>query len=112
MFITPAFAQGAPAGGSDMLFQVAPFALIFVIMYFLILRPQQKRAKDHQLLVTQLRRGDTIVTSGGLVGKITKVIDDNEVEVQIADNVRVRQLRQMVTEVRAKGEPAKDDGAA
>ena len=112
MFITPAFAQGAPAGGSDMLIQVAPFALIFVIMYFLILRPQQKRAKDHQLLVTQLRRGDTVVTSGGLVGKITKVIDDNEVEVQIADNVRVRQLRQMVTEVRAKGEPAKDDGAA
>jgi len=112
MFITPAFAQGAPAGGSDMLFQVAPFALIFVIMYFLILRPQQKRAKEHQTLVTQLRRGDTVVTSGGLVGKITKVIDDNEVEVQIADNVRVRQLRQMVTEVRAKGEPAKDDGAA
>jgi preprotein translocase subunit YajC len=112
MFITPAFAQGAPAGGSDMLFQVAPFALIFVIMYFLILRPQQKRAKDHQTLVSQLRRGDTVVTSGGLVGKITKVVDDNEVEVQIADNVRVRQLRQMVTEVRAKGEPAKDDGAA
>ncbi|HXM31571.1 MAG TPA: preprotein translocase subunit YajC [Xanthobacteraceae bacterium] len=112
MFITPAFAQGAPAGGSDMLFQVAPFALIFVIMYFLILRPQQKRAKDHQTLVSQLRRGDTVVTSGGLVGKITKVVDDNEIEVQIADNVRVRQLRQMVTEVRAKGEPAKDDGAA
>ena len=112
MFITPAFAQGAPAGGSDMLFQVAPFILIFVIMYFLILRPQQKRAKDHQTLVSQLRRGDTVVTSGGLVGKITKVVDDNEVEVQIADNVRVRQLRQMVTEVRAKGEPAKDDGAA
>jgi preprotein translocase subunit YajC len=112
MFITPAFAQGAPAGGSDMLFQVAPFALIFVIMYFLILRPQQKRAKDHQTLVSQLRRGDTVVTSGGLVGKITKVVDDNEIEVQIADNVRVRQLRQMVTEVRAKGEPAKDDGGA
>jgi preprotein translocase subunit YajC len=112
MFITPAFAQGAPAGGSDMLFQVAPFILIFVIMYFLILRPQQKRAKDHQVLVSQLRRGDTVVTSGGLVGKITKVVDDNEVEVQIADNVRVRQLRQLITEVRAKGEPAKDDGAA
>jgi preprotein translocase subunit YajC len=112
MFITPAFAQGAPAGGSDMLIQVAPFALIFVIMYFLILRPQQKRAKDHLTLVSQLRRGDTVVTSGGLVGKITKVVDDNEVEVQIADNVRVRQLRQMVTEVRAKGEPTKDDGAA
>jgi preprotein translocase subunit YajC len=112
MFITPAFAQGAPAGGSDMLFQVAPFILIFVIMYFLILRPQQKRAKDHQALVAALRRGDTVVTSGGLVGKITKVVDDNEVEVQIAEGVRVRQLRQMVTEVRAKGEPTKDDGAA
>jgi preprotein translocase subunit YajC len=112
MFITPAFAQGGLAGGSDMLFQVAPFILIFVIMYFLILRPQQKRAKDHQALVAQLRRGDTVVTSGGLVGKITKVVDDNEVEVQIAEGVRVRQLRQMVTEVRAKGEPAKDDSAA
>ena len=111
MFITPAFAQGGPAGGSDMLFQVAPFILIFVIMYFLILRPQQKRAKDHQTLVSQLRRGDTVVTSGGLVGKITKVIDDNEIEVQIAEGVRVRQLRQMVTEVRAKGEPASEGTA-
>ena len=112
MFITPAFAQGAPAGGSDMLLQVAPFILIFVIMYFLILRPQQKRVKDHQSLVSQLRRGDTVVTSGGLGGKITKVIDDNEVEMQIAEGIRVRQLRQMVTEVRAKGEPVKEESAA
>ena len=113
MFITPAFAQGAPAGGSsDLLLQMAPFALIFVIMYFLILRPQQKRVKDHQVLVSQLRRGDTVVTSGGVVGKITKVVDDNEVEVQIAEGVRIRQLRQMITEVRAKGEPAKDEGTA
>ena len=112
MFITPAFAQGASSGGSDMLLQMAPFILIFVIMYFLILRPQQKRVKEHQLLVTQLRRGDTVVTSGGLVGKITKVVDDNEVEVQIAEGVRVRQLRQLVTEVRAKGEPVKEEGAS
>jgi preprotein translocase subunit YajC len=112
MFITPAFAQGAPAGGSDMLLQVAPFILIFVIMYFLILRPQQKRVRDHQSLVSQLRRGDTVVTSGGLVGKITKVIDDNEVEMQIAEGIRVRQLRQMVSEVRAKGEPVKEESAA
>jgi preprotein translocase subunit YajC len=75
------------------------------------LRPQQKRAKDHQTLVSQLRRGDTVVTSGGLVGKITKVVDDNEIEVQIAEGVRVRQLRQMVTEVRAKGEPASEGTA-
>jgi preprotein translocase subunit YajC len=112
MFITPAFAQGAPAGGSDMLLQVAPFIFIFIIMYFLILRPQQKRVKDHQALVSQLRRGDTVVTQGGLVGRITKVVDDNEIEMQIADGVRVRQLRQMVTEVRAKGEPVKEESAA
>jgi preprotein translocase subunit YajC len=113
MFITPAFAQGASAfGGTDMLSFIAPFGSVFIIFYFLMIRPQQKRAKDHQTLVSQLRRGDTVVTSGGLVGKITKVVDDNEVEVQIADNVRVRQLRQLITEVRAKGEPAKDDGAA
>lgn len=113
MFITPAFAQGTAAGGgSDMLFQLAPFILIFVIMYFLILRPQQKRVKDHQALVKAIRKGDTVVTSGGVVGKVTKVVDDNEVEIQIADNVRIRQLRQMITDVRAKGEPVKDDSAA
>ena len=113
MLITPAFAQAAGGGDTNsMLMSLLPFALIFVIMYFLILRPQQKKVKDHAELVKNIRRGDTVVTSGGLVGKITKVVDDNEVEVQIADNVRVRQLRQMITEVRAKGEPAKDDGAA
>jgi preprotein translocase subunit YajC len=78
-------------------------------MYFLILRPQQKRTKMHQEMVTSLRRGDTVVTSGGLVGKISKVVDDAEIELQLADGVRVRQLRQMVAEVRAKGEPVKDD---
>lgn len=111
MFITPAFAQGASGSGTDMLFQLAPFILIFVIMYFLILRPQQRRVKDHQAMVKAIRKGDTVVTSGGLVGRVTKVVDDNEVEIQIADNVRIRQLRQMVTEVRAKGEPVKDDAA-
>jgi preprotein translocase subunit YajC len=110
MFITPAFAQGAPAGGSsDLLIQMAPFILIFVIMYFLILRPQQKRVKDHQAMVKALRKGDTVVTSGGVVGKVTKVIDDNEVEMQIADNVRIRQVRAMISEVRAKGEPVADN---
>jgi preprotein translocase subunit YajC len=101
------FAQAG--GGSDMLISLLPFALIFVIMYFLILRPQQKRVKQHQEMVTSLRRGDTVVTSGGLVGKITKVVDDAEVELQVADGIRVRQMRQMVSEVRAKGEPVKDE---
>jgi preprotein translocase subunit YajC len=101
------FAQAG--GGSEMLISLLPFALIFVIMYFLILRPQQKRVKQHQEMVSSLRRGDTVVTSGGLVGKITKVVDDAEVELQVADGIRVRQMRSMVTEVRAKGEPVKDE---
>jgi preprotein translocase subunit YajC len=112
MFITPAFAQAAAAGGdtNSMIMSLLPFALIFVIMYFLILRPQQKKVKDHAELVKNIRRGDTIVTSGGLVGKVTKVVDDEQVEFEISDGVRVRQVRQMITGVRTKGEPAKDKG--
>ena len=106
MFITPAFAQGSMFGGDGggTLVQLAPFALIFVIMYFLILRPQQKRAKQHQDMVKAVRRGDTVVTSGGLIGKVTKVVDDDQIEVELAEGVRVRQMRAMVTDVRAKGE--------
>ena len=77
-------------------------------MYFLILRPQQKRAKAHQEMIKAIRRGDTVITSGGFIGKVTKVIDDNEVEVEIAPDTRVRLLRGMVSEVRAKGEPVKE----
>jgi preprotein translocase subunit YajC len=109
MFITPAFAQASPFGGDNMLVQLLPFLLIFVIMYFLILRPQQKRTKDHQELVKNLRRGDVVITSGGLVGKVTKVVDDDQIEVEIADGVRVRQVRSMVSGIRAKGEPVKDE---
>src|ERR1700726_3133877 len=109
MFVTPAFAQGSsPFGGDNMLIQFLPFVLIFVIMYFLILRPQQKKTKDHQELVKNLRRGDTVITSGGLVGKVTKVVDDDQIEVEIADGVRVRQGRAMVSGVRAKGEPVRE----
>jgi preprotein translocase subunit YajC len=114
MFVTPAFAQASPFGsfgGDNMLVNFLPFVLIFVIMYFLILRPQQKKVKEHQELVKNLRRGDTVVTNGGLVGKVTKVVDDDQIEVEIADGVRVRQVRSMVTGVRSKTEPVKDDGA-
>src|SRR6187402_3451660 len=115
MFITPAFAQGSLFGGAGgeggMLVSLLPFALIFVIMYFLILRPQQKRAKQHQEMVKNVRRGDTVVTSGGLIGKVTKVIDDEQIEVELADEVRVRQMRSMVADVRARGEPVKEEGA-
>jgi preprotein translocase subunit YajC len=116
MFISTAFAQTSPFGGlggdGSMFTSLLPFVLIFVIMYFLILRPQQKRVKQHQEMVKNVRRGDTVVTSGGLVGKVTKVIDDDQVEVEVADNVRVRQMRQMLTDVRAKGEPVKEEGAS
>jgi preprotein translocase subunit YajC len=110
MFITPAFAQGSPFGGdASLVTQLLPFVLIFVIMYFLILRPQQKRAKAHAEMIKNVRRGDTVVTSGGLVGKVTKVVDDDQIEVEIAENVRVRQIRAMVSDVRAKGEPVKEE---
>ena len=118
MFITPAFAQGSPlsglfgggAGGEGgMLMSLLPFVLIFVIMYFLILRPQQKRVKSHAEMVKNVRRGDTVITNGGLVGKVTKVVDDTQIEIEIAPDVRIRQLRQMITDVRAKGEPVKGD---
>ena len=114
MWITPAFAQGASPFGGDggMLMSLLPFVLIFVIMYFLILRPQQKRVKAHQEMVKNVRRGDTVVTNGGMVGKVTKVVDDDQVEIEIADGVKIRQMRQMVSGVRTKGEPAKDDAAS
>jgi preprotein translocase subunit YajC len=112
MFITPAFAQGSPLGGDNMLVSLLPFVLIFVIMYFLILRPQQKRVKQHAEMVKNVRKGDTVISSGGMVGRVTKVIDDEQIEVEIADGTRVRQMRQMIAEVRAKGEPVKDDAAS
>jgi preprotein translocase subunit YajC len=112
MFISPAYAQAAGGGGNEMLMSLLPFVLIFVIMYFLILRPQQKRVKQHQEMVKNVRRGDTVITSGGLVGKVTKVVDDDQIEVEIAEGVRVRQVRAMVSDVRAKGEPVKDEAAS
>lgn len=106
--ITPAFAQGLGGGGTnDILMSLVPFVLIFVIMWFLIIRPQQKRVKTHQEMIKNVRRGDTIITSGGIIAKVSKVIDDAEIEAEIADGVRVRILKGMVSDVRAKGEPVK-----
>src|SRR5205809_7361317 len=108
MLISPAFAQsGSLFGGDNMLVSLVPFGLIFVIMYFLILRPQQKRVKQHSEMVKNVRRGDSVITSGGLIGKVTKVIDDEQIEVEVADGVRVRQVRSMVSSVQTKGEPVK-----
>jgi preprotein translocase subunit YajC len=110
MFIEPAYAQAA-GGGEAMFLQFLPLVAIVAIMYFLVIRPQQQRAKAHQALVAGLRRGDVVVTSGGVIGKVTKVVDDNEVLVEVADGVRMRIVRQMIQEVRSKSEPAKDDDA-
>lgn len=106
MLITPAYAQAAGGDANSMLVSLLPFVLIFVIMYFLILRPQQKRVKQHQEMVKNVRRGDTVVTSGGLIGKVTKVKDDGELEVEIAPNVRVRVVRNTISQVVSKTEPA------
>jgi preprotein translocase subunit YajC len=107
MFISPAFAQGF-GGGSDFIVQLVPILLMFVIFYFLLLRPQQQRAKAHRDVVANIRRGDTVVTSGGIIGKVTKVRDDNEIEVEIAENTRVRVIKGTVSEVRTKGEAVKE----
>ncbi|MBL8834594.1 MAG: preprotein translocase subunit YajC [Alphaproteobacteria bacterium] len=111
MFSSPAFAQaagGAP-GGFDII-ALAPLVLIFVVFYFLIIRPQQKKMKDHKAMIEALRRGDRIVTSGGIIGTVTKIIDDREMALEVADGVRVKVLRSMVAEVLARtGAPdAKD----
>src|SRR5262249_214344 len=111
MFITPAFAQGSvfggAGGGGGGVGAVRRFALGLVSRYFVMLRPEEKRVKQHQEMVKNVRRGDTVVTNGGLIGKVTKVIDDDQIEIEIADDVRIRQMRQMVADVRAKGEPVK-----
>jgi preprotein translocase subunit YajC len=111
VLITSAFAQAAgaaPPSATDMIGTLTPFVLILIIMYFLIMRPQQRRAKEHADLIKNMRRGDSIVTNGGLIGKVTKIIDDAELELEIAPNVRVRVIRNMIADVRSKGEPVKD----
>jgi preprotein translocase subunit YajC len=89
--------------------QFVPLILIFVIMYFLLIRPQQKKVKEHQAMIAALRRGDEIVTQGGLIGKITKVKDDAEVEVELATGMKVRVVRPTIAQVRSKTEPAAND---
>jgi preprotein translocase subunit YajC len=107
MFVTPAYAQAAGGAGSAIA-SFVPLILIFAIMYFLLIRPQQKKLKEHQAMVAALRRGDQVVTQGGLIGKVTKVKEDgsNEIEVEIADNVKVRVIKTTVAQVLSKTEPA------
>ena len=105
MFATPAFAQAAPGAGSAFA-SFVPLILIFAIMYFLLIRPQQRKAKEHQKMVEALRRGDQIVTQGGIIGKVSRVKDDGEIEVELAEGVRVRVVKSSVAQVLNKTEPA------
>ena len=92
----------------DAIAQFVPLILIFAIMYFLLIRPQQKKVKEHQAMVGAVRRGDQVVTQGGLIGKVIKVKEDNELEVEVADGVKVRVVQSTLADVRSKTEPAND----
>ena len=111
MFASPAFAQNAapaPSGGAAAFLQFVPLLFIFVIFYFLLIRPQQRRMKMHQAMIGAVKKNDTVVTGGGLIGKVTRV-DEAEVEVELAPNVRVKALKGTLTEVRPHGaKPAND----
>lgn len=109
MLVSTAFAQdaaSAAAAGPDAMLQFLPIILIFVVFYFLLIRPQQKKLKVHKEMLSALRRGDKVVTGGGIIGTITKVIDEHEVQLEIAEGVRVRVQRPMISGVLAKTEPA------
>ena len=104
MFVTPAYAQDAGAAAAFTSF--VPLILIFAIMYFLLIRPQQKKLKEHKAMVEALRRGDQVLTQGGIVGKVTHVNEDNTVVVEIADGVKVKVVKQTIVQVMNKTEPA------
>jgi preprotein translocase subunit YajC len=110
MFVTPAYAQTTGAT-PDIFVTLLPFVLIFVIMYLLIIRPQRAQMKKRTEMLAAVRRGDTVVTGGGLVGKVTKVTDDNELEVDLGNGVKVTALRSTIADVRVKGEPVANQNA-
>ena len=116
MFVSPAFAQdaGAPAGGGmmEIATSLMPILLLVVIFWLLIFRPQQKRLKAQQAMLASITRGDTVVTTGGIVGKVTKAVDGEDLEVEIAQGTRVKVVRTMVADVRSKSQPVNDNKAA
>lgn len=108
MFISPAYAQTGGAG-DPFTGLLIPMLLMIVIFYFLVIRPQQQRAKQHREMIDKVRRGDTVVTSSGFVGRVTKVTDNSdEIEVDLSDTMKVRVLKSTLMDVRAKNEPVKD----
>ncbi|MCA0304967.1 MAG: preprotein translocase subunit YajC [Proteobacteria bacterium] len=104
MFISQAWAQAGGAGGGDFLVQLFPLILIFVVFYFLLIRPQQAKIKAQREMLAGVKRGDRVVTGGGIVGLVTKVISDNEIQVEIAEGVRVRLVKQTITDIVSRGE--------
>ena len=109
MFVTPAYAQAAAGGGGSGFEAFLPLILIFGVFYVLLIRPQQKKMKEHKATLSAIRRGDKVVTGGGIVGTVTKVIDDLEITVEIADGVKVRVQRGLISTVLSKTEPVKGD---
>ena len=107
MFVTPAFAQAAGAGPGSTIASFLPLVLIFAIMYFLLIRPQQKKQKEHRAMVEAVRRGDQVLTQGGIIGKVSKIGDDGIVEVEIAEGVKVKVVKATISQVMTKSEPAK-----
>ncbi len=116
VFISEAYAQTPGAlslgGMNETIVQLVPIVAMIAIVYFVLWRPQQRRAKEQRNMIQAAKRGDTVVTIGGIIGKITKAVDDNEVELEVAPNVKVRLARSGIAEVRAKGEPVKDASKA
>ncbi len=109
MFISPAYAQAAGAAAANPLLQLAPFILVFVFFYFLIIRPQNQARKKHMEMISNVRKGDVVVTSGGMIGKVVKVLEGDEIKVELADNVVVTIIKSTLTDVRTKPAPAAND---
>ena len=109
MFISPAYAQAGGAAAPNPLLQLLPFVLVFIFFYFLIIRPQNQARKKHQEMISNVKRGDVVVTSGGLIGKISKVLEGDEVMVELADNVVVKVVKSTLTDIRNKPTPAAND---
>ena len=108
MFISEAWAQSAGGGGGDIMTTMFPLLLIFAVFYFLIIRPSQKKQKEHREMLAAIRRGDKVVTGGGIFGTVTKVVSDDEVQVEISDGVRVKIARATLASVVSKTEPVKE----
>ncbi len=109
MFITPAYAQAAGPGTGDFLGMILPLVAIMGVFYFLLIRPQQRKVKEHQAMLQKVGKGDTIITTGGLIGKVIKVVDDHELQVEVGEGVKVRILRSGISDLRVKGEPVKSE---